>query len=61
VVSRGFLADPNETRRIRPGMPVLLNQLRLLAQSAAFCVAWFNAAASMPAEALSRTEAIEIS
>ncbi len=34
-------------------MPVLLSQLRLLALSAAFCVVWFNAAVSMPAEVLS--------
>jgi hypothetical protein len=34
-------------------MPILLNQLRQLALSAAFCVVWFNAAVSMPAEALS--------
>jgi hypothetical protein len=25
---QGFLADLNETRRIFPGMPILLNQIR---------------------------------
>ena len=48
---QGFLADPNETRRIRPGMPILLNQLRLPALSAAFWVGWFNAVVGMAAEA----------
>jgi hypothetical protein len=44
---QGFLADPNEMRRIRPGMPILLNRLRLLALSAAFCAGWFNAVVGM--------------
>jgi hypothetical protein len=44
---QGFLADPNEMRRIRPGMPILLNQLRLPALSAAFCVGWFKAVVAM--------------
>jgi hypothetical protein len=48
---QGFLADRNETRRIRPGMPILLNQPRLLALSAAFCVGWFKAVVAMAAEA----------
>jgi hypothetical protein len=32
-------------------MPILLNQLRLPALSAAFCVEWFNAVVGMAAEA----------
>jgi hypothetical protein len=32
-------------------MPALLNQLRLPALSAAFCVEWFNAVVGMAAEA----------
>jgi hypothetical protein len=34
-------------------MPSPLNQIRLLAFIARFCVAWFNAAVGMPVEALS--------
>jgi hypothetical protein len=30
--------DPNETRRRRPAMPILLNQIRLLAFIVFFCV-----------------------
>jgi hypothetical protein len=33
-------------------MPIPLNQLRLLAFNAVFCVVWFNAAVGMLAEAL---------
>ena len=32
-------------------MPILLNQLRPLALSAAFCVGWFKAVVAMAAEA----------
>src|SRR5207245_2719201 len=34
-----------------PGMPILLNQIRLLAFIALFCVAWLNAAVGKPVEA----------
>jgi two-component system sensor kinase FixL len=36
---------------IPPGMPILLNQIRLLAFIALFCVAWRNAAVGKPVEA----------
>jgi hypothetical protein len=49
---QGFQADLNETRSIRPGMSILLNQIRLLAVIAVFSVVWFNAAVGMPIEAL---------
>jgi hypothetical protein len=48
---QGFLADRNKTRRISPGMPILLNQPRLLALSAAFCVGCFKAVVGMAAAA----------
>src|SRR6266478_1507575 len=50
---QGLPADLNETRRIPPGMPILLNRIRLLAVIPVFCVGWLNAAIGRPAEALS--------
>ncbi len=38
-------------RSIPPGMPILLNQIRLLAFIAVFCVSWLNAAVGKPVEA----------
>jgi len=55
VVSKESLADPNETRRIRPGMPILLNQNRLLAFIALRSAVWLNAAVGVPVEAHQRT------
>ena len=49
---RRFL-NPNETRRRRPAMAILLNQIRLLAFIVFFCVGWLDAAVGGPAEALS--------